>query len=349
MMANRVFDKRKMIFIELLGAVLLAVSCNSTKEVTVRHLQPSRTIDSFGQEIYISDGIRSMIEEDGCIYFMDNKLGGVIKTDTDLNPLTVFGRKGRGPGETVFAETFGVSDNALYLNGNNDDFHVFSKDSAKYLKTIRYGLEVGSQTLTRRLIIGDSDIIASYRGNYTSSGTPVVGIDTSGQVTGAFKGTVIGENDDIKALTERDIFKTETGYAAVVKMAPVIDLYDENLNLMSSTDISYIPVIERKAKDIEKSREASAPGTVTVYYQFGDSYYSDGKLYILCLTVNEDPADNMRNLCNTIVVLDVDGDTCRYAGQLILPDKYYWCICVTSDGRLIASNAMQSQIEVFDL
>lgn len=333
----------------LLGAVLLAVSCNSTKEVIVRHLQPSRTIDSFGQEIYISDGIRSMIEEDGCLYFMDNKLGGVIKTDADLNPLTVLGRKGRGPGETVFAETFGVSDNALYLNGNNDDFHVFSKDSAKYLKTIRYGLEVGSQTLTSRLIIDDSDIITSYRGNYTSSGTPVVGIDTSGQVTGAFKGTVIGENDDIKALTERDIFKTETGYAAVVKMAPVIDLYDENLNLMSSTDISYIPIIERKVKDIEKSREASAPGTVAVYYQFGDSYYSDGKLYILCLTVNEDPADNMKNLCNTIVVLDVDGDTCRYAGQLILPDKYYWCICVTSDGRLIASNAMQSQIEVFDL
>ena len=68
-----------------------------------------------------------------------------------------------------------------------------------------------------------------------------------------------------------------------------------------------------------------------MYYQFGDSYYSVGKLYILCFTVNDDPADNMKNLCNTVVVLDVDGD------------------CVTSDGRLIASNAMQSQLEVFDL
>ncbi len=141
----------------------------------------------------------------------------------------------------------------------------------------------------------------------------------------------------------------ETGYAAVVKMAPVIDLYDEDMNLLNSVDISDIPVIERKVKDIEKSREASAPGTLTVYYQFGDSYYSDGKLYILCFTVNDDPADNMKNLCNTVVVLDVDGDTCRYTGQLVLPDKYYWCICVTSDGRLIASNAMQSKLEVFDL
>ena len=135
------------------------------------------------------------------------------------------------------------------------------------------------------------------------------------------------------SLTEWDIFKTETGYAAVVKMAPVIDLYDEDMNLLNSVDISDIPVIERKVKDIEKSREASAPG----------------KLYILCFTVNDDPADNMKNLCNTVVVLDVDGDTCRYTGQLVLPDKYYWCICVTSDGRLIASNAMQSQLEVFDL
>ncbi len=88
----------------------------------------------------------------------------------------------------------------------------------------------------------------------------------------------------------------ETGYAAVVKMAPVIDLYDEDMNLLNSVDISDIPVIERKVKDIEKSREASAPGTLTVYYQFGDSYYSDGKLYILCFTVNDDPADNMKNL-----------------------------------------------------
>ena len=151
------------------------------------------------------------------------------------------------------------------------------------------------------------------------------------------------------SLTEWDIFKTETGYAAVVKMAPVIDLYYEDMNLLNSVDISDIPVIERKVKDIEKSREASAPGTLTVYYQFGDSYYSDGKLYILCFTVNDDPADSMKNLCNTVVVLDVDGDTCRYTGQLVLPDKYYWCICVTSDGRLIASNAMQSQLEVFDL
>ena len=122
---------------------------------------------------------------------------------------------------------------------------------------------------------------------------------------------------------EWDIFKTETGYAAVVKMAPVIDLYDEDMNLLKSVDISDIPVIERKVKDIEKSREASAPGTLTVYYQFGDSYYSDGKLYILCFTVNDDPADNMKNLCKTVVVLDVDGDTVRYTGQLVLPDKYY--------------------------
>ena len=114
------------------------------------------------------------------------------------------------------------------------------------------------------------------------------------------------------SLTEWDIFKTETGYAAVVNMAPVIDLYDEDMNLLNSVDISDIPVIERKVKDIEKSREASAPGTVAVYYLFGDSYYSDGKLYILCLTVNEDPADNMKNLCNTIVVLDVDGECGGY-------------------------------------
>lgn len=332
----------------LLGAVLLAVSCNSTEEVPVRYLEPSRTIDSFGQEIFVSDGIMSIIEDGGCLYFMDRKLSGIIKTDRDMNPMTVFGRKGRGPGETVFIETFGVSDNALYLNGNNNDFHVFSKDSAKYLKSISYGLDVG-RPLSRRLIIDDNGITASYGGKYTIGGTPIVKIDTFGQVTGTFKGTVVGETDELKALTEWDIFKTETGYAAVVKMAPVIDLYDDDMNLLNSVNISDISVIERKVKDIEKSREASAPGTLTVYYQFGDSYYSDGKLYILCLTVNEDPADNMKNLCNTIVVLDVDGDTCRYAGQLILPDKYYWCICVTSDGRLIASNAMQSQIEIFDL
>ena len=40
------------------------------------------------------------------------------------------------------------------------------------------------------------------------------------------------------SLTEWDIFKTETGYAAVVKMAPVIDLYDEDMNLLKSVDIS---------------------------------------------------------------------------------------------------------------
>ena len=44
------------------------------------------------------------------------------------------------------------------------------------------------------------------------------------------------------SLTEWDIFKTETGYAAVVKMAPVIDLYDEDMNLLNSVDISDMSV-----------------------------------------------------------------------------------------------------------
>lgn len=65
--------------------------------------------------------------------------------------------------------------------------------------------------LTRRMIIDNSSIIASHISNYTNDATPVVRIVTSGQVTGTFKGIVIGKNDDIKAITERDIFKTETG------------------------------------------------------------------------------------------------------------------------------------------
>ena len=36
-------------------------------------------------------------------------------------------------------------------------------------------------------------------------------------------------------------------------MAPVIDLYDEDMNLLKSVDISDIPVIERKVRDIEKA------------------------------------------------------------------------------------------------
>ena len=59
------------------------------------------TIDSFGEEIYISDGIMSIIEDDGHLYFMERKMSGIIKTDKDLNPLTVFGRKGRGPGASA--------------------------------------------------------------------------------------------------------------------------------------------------------------------------------------------------------------------------------------------------------
>ena len=81
-------------------------------------------------------------------------MSGIIKTDKDLNPLTVFGRKGRGPGETVFIETFGVSDNALYINGNNDDFHVFSKDSAEYLKSIRCRL-IASNAMQSQLEVFD--------------------------------------------------------------------------------------------------------------------------------------------------------------------------------------------------
>ena len=55
----------------VVAAAFLTASCSSTEEVTVRHLEPSRTIDSFGEEIYISDGIMSIIEDDGHLYFME--------------------------------------------------------------------------------------------------------------------------------------------------------------------------------------------------------------------------------------------------------------------------------------
>lgn len=337
--------KKLIILIVIISSV---VSCGPSDLREIRTLQPCEVVDNFSNEVFISDNISAIIESGNCLYFLDRKLSGVIKTDKEFNLLAVFGKKGRGPGESVYVDAFGISEKYLYVNGNNSCYNLFHSDSANYIKSVSYASELGNPILTSRLCIEDEKILASYRGEYTGKGFPIIEVDTSGSVLAFYEGTVVGENENVKAVTERDFFRTDMGHVSIIKMAPVIDFYDKEMNYKGAVDISYIPIIKEKMQDIE-SKEHLSGSSITVYKIINDAYYSKGKIYMLCLTVNKDKTDKMQNLCNTIVIMELDNTSCRYVEMIKLQDKYYSSICVTKDNQLFAANPIKSQIEVYCL
>ena len=343
--------KRKIDYAIFLSVLIGFSSCGS-KESSIPsiELEPVKSIDRFGDQAFVSDDIKSIVSHNGDYYFLDRKSSVVIRTDGDLRFKTSYGRRGRGPGEAIFVESFGVGSDKVYLDGSLCNYNVFDLETGNCIQTIAYDDNIGHRPVSQRILVDDNSIIASYNGEYTINETPVVALDSSGHFIGAYRGNAEGDNPTTKANTDRDIFKTGEGkYLSLVKNSPTIDLYDGNLNHRGTIDLSEIGVVKSRMNQIERFRKKD-DNPNTVHYLFKDSYYSDGFLYILCYSENTGASKNNPVQCNTVVKLALSEDDYIHLADFILPDPWYNTICVDPDGKvLIAANTLKSEIELFNL
>ena len=331
-----------------LGLLVIMLSCRSNREeIAIYEPHPFFTTDNFSDKIFVTDNIRAIIFDDNDYYFLDKKSTLVIRTDKDLNLITTYGRKGRGPGETIYMDSFAVGEENLYTEGNGNTIHIFDKNDQRYLSSIEREVKVGGVTISSRLLEKNNGLIGCFTGEYTAQGTPVVEIDFSGNVVKASEGTVIGESEKARATTDRDIFRLKNGgFLSVVRNAPIVDLYNSDMDYIKSIDISKVNLVGERIEQIEQQKKKQENPN-TVYYIVSDSYYSNDKLYLLCYSPNEAPqgVDS-----NTIVEMELRNNELIHVRNIKLPGRWYHSICITPDNSILtAANTLESCIEQFEL
>lgn len=342
--------KKLLLFSPLLFLLCLMMACGRNgKGDGIVEIFPSSEYQDFSSKAFVSDNIKSIIFYQDNFFFLDKKASVVIRTDENMNFISSYGQIGRGPGETIFLESFGVGDNKIYLSGTGCCFNVFDITTGEHEKKIQYEESIGTNPITQRMIIEDQNIIGSYNGKYTMAGNPIVKINQDGDVLIIANGSVSGDNDKIKAMTDRDIFRTDEGkYISLVKNIPAIDVYNKELQYEKTIDISGIDIIKSRIDQIEDLKKKDKNPN-TIHYLFKDSYYSNDKLYVLCL-VDNDGSINTPVACNIILEFKVSGNNVEYIDTQKLPDVWYNSICIATDNNLlVAANTFKSTIEVFDL
>jgi hypothetical protein len=327
----------------LLGIIIQSCSCkrNNIQEILFTP-QLKSSIDSFSDSVFVSDMIRSIFYDNNNYYFLDNRSAVIICTDENLKFKTIIGRRGQGPGETVFLNSFGIFEDKIILNGSGASLNIFDKENGKFLSTFSYDRDVGVLMLSPQMIIEDNKIIACLSGKYILEDLPVVTLDFSGNIVATSKGTVT----NIKSHSVRKIHKLKDGgFLSVVKTAPVIDVYGNNSNYIKSVDISSINIFKKTMKQQQENLHISNSMSLLI----GDSYCTDNKLYLLCYSA-EGNIYRSDTSCNTILEFDLSENAFTYSRTIILPDAWYVSICVTPDDKILtATNTFKATVEQFDL
>ncbi|KPK92206.1 hypothetical protein AMJ80_06810 [bacterium SM23_31] len=248
---------------------------------------------------------------DNNLYIADSENHRIVILDVDLNYITQFGTKGKGPGE--FDEPSGVAFTSkgdfVITDFNNRRIHIFGKDY-KYISHFKINLRLASFYYVRT---DSNDRIFANLPNRDSLFT-VLNFD--GDELEKF-----GEIFDYKYknwLPEHnvayyDFDKDYNLYCAFMNHA-VFRKYDKDFNLVYEKDYSLLPPVQDQLKRWEKKIEER--GGIEKYngYLF--------KVFITCFSVDEKSLYINNSLDKYIYVFDKDNGTLTKKLFLHAPDIY---------------------------
>ena len=328
----------KFIVILLVFVVFIECQDNNTPHVPVKKLMANKKINMFGDSTYFSrlDGIRSW---DNKFYILHSEAQRIVVLDTNLNFITAFGQKGKGPGEFVYATNIGKHDDYLYVS-DVGNLSVFKNKNGKYCFEKEFKISVHTTREFMCFTILDEQI-------YTISShetKPIQVLSLNGDKIKQFGQYVEVDSKHYY----RNLFyldsSPEAGIVAVSHSEPIVMHFNKNGKLLNQLDLSNLEILQ---ETIAVNREYYKTADLNSYsFLFSNICLQKNKLYLKMVLRDE----KMKNTRNKILVLDVEDNKIEPERILELEDSFLDIICVSPDNKkLVAFDDIFGELLIFNL
>ncbi|MFZ2906544.1 MAG: hypothetical protein WAZ98_10110 [Cyclobacteriaceae bacterium] len=321
-------------FISLLILLWLLLSCGSKEN----SLNPKliQRIAYFSDSTFFTD-ISNIDNISGYFFLSDKSRGQIFQLDENLKLQLTYGKSGDGPGEFSGLLRFAYHGDSIFaVNEGKQTIEVFVVGNPHPQRTIHIPNELLGSSFEYRFFLSDLGIVASA----SEAGAPISVFDSSGTSIKKWGESFEFNNSFQNRIRNyRFLFSgDENQILSVSDNMPFIETYSFDGKLMSKTSIKDAEPIKERNYFIEQQNDNAEN---TYYRIFRDSYYDDGKLYLLCISGKEEP------VCNQILEYSIKVDRVDYIRTISLPGAWYSSICVYNN-LLLAFETTKDEVELYE-
>jgi len=290
--------------------------------------------------------VSDMLIKEGNVYFIDQGLTAIIKTDLELQFISKFGEQGMGPNEMErpeFLLNIEDSPNLLVLDTRLRKLLEYSQD----------GKLLGSPSTLQASLISHPFMFNSVL-YYRSGSDPTIDIAAYDLNNKKALPGINLKGDFRESGLGRDIHPYKNQFVSVVNYSPpVIEVFNKDWNLTHTLDLTENPLIAKRVA-FKKPSGISITGTgKNKIKQIASGeviikcsrLYKD-KLYLLASTMNgrED------TIANTVFTYELQNNTWVQKEQINLPKQgNYNTFAMLDDKRLVAFEWVSSTLQLLEL
>ena len=311
------------------------ISCEKSNKITEVNYLVSKTIDNFGDSIFLSQVSDLQTHKDK-LYFRDDYLCQVISLYKDFSLNFIVGQKGEGSDDFISLSTLNVTDSIIsQLDGARSRFLYYDL-LGNIIGNYTIPSEENICALINRFVITP---FRSYVGVLSQGESAFAEVDMKTHKYNSFGNRFSFDNttqDRIRNI--RHILKWNDQYVCVSDNIPIIEIYDSKSKEKTGVyNYSHISEVRSRLTFAERQMDNKSNS----YYQInGDAYIYNDKLYILLMH----HLDNVGYSVNKILEIELS-PTIKATNIFRLPERGYSNFCVSGDS-IYAFNILKSQIEL---
>lgn len=311
------------------------ISCNKTYRLENRKLDVARAIDNVSDSIYFSD-ICSLSCIGDTLFFIDQNKARIYVLCDNFNGCKFWGEAGHAGNEFNYLAGVHPCDDRVYaFDGGRQVIFIYDMEGNLLCQ---YQLRDDAMFFSSglRCIIKGNQLIG---GGYTvDNGCLTINMADHQVIKW---GNVFEFKLKKQAMfrNSRHLFQLNNTYFAVSDNLPIIEVYDEKYDLISTYNYSNIDVVDSRLKKLAQVKEEEKSYSILC----SDAYLYRQSLYLLIADFD----DGGYNV-NKLIEMKLDGDQIIPNKVFNLPGKIYSSFCINEKG-VFAYNVSDSRLEFLNM
>ena len=251
-------------------AVIFFISCS--QDLPNRHLLPHKSIERLSDSTYFSSVVSNITLYKNNIFLSDCFNSRIICLDSNYNVIRTLGTPGRGPGEFLTPDQFGIINDSLYVyDQSTKKILVFTVDG-KYCR--EFILRKYPKIFSRFAMSKNGEIFVST----PLFEYPITVYDLKGDIK---YGVGLKQNDKLSirermaGLRHLSLFNDKY-IIAIVTSRPEIEIYNLKGRIVKKMDLSHIDILKDLLNHFNWNKESGGIPSV-----FSDMSIYQNNLYLL--------------------------------------------------------------------
>ncbi|NVK82942.1 MAG: hypothetical protein HWE21_01400 [Cytophagia bacterium] len=329
-------------------AIILLIGLTSITSLSAQEIIQTKVlkeIQEYNGEDFVVN-VTDILFKNDHIFFSDQGLTSILKTDAELNFISKFGEQGMGPNEMEKPEF-------LFNTEGSSNLLVLDTRQRKLLEYSQDGKLIGSPSTLEASLIRHPFLHASVF-YYKSALDRTADLKAYDFRNKKFLTDINFKGDFRESILGRDIHPFKNQFISVVNYSPpIIEMFNEEWEIIDAFDLSENPTIAKrvaykKNSDIKLSGSGQsqvkpvASGVVIIKC----SRFYKNKLYLLTSTMDgrED------TIINKIFTYQFQNNTWVQKEQINLPEESsYSTFALLDNRRIVAFEWENSTIQLLEL